>query len=57
MAEASGVAAASSMQIYAGQSTECYITIVNTSGVPVDTFDLELVHPNRSACSQVFSFR
>lgn len=56
--ESSGVVAASSLQIYAGQSTECNLTLVNTSNVPVECFDLELTYPNRSTLTgQVFSFR
>lgn len=50
-------ATARSIQLYAGQSTECSLTLINTSPVPVECFDLELVQPIRSSSNQVFSFR
>ena len=55
--ESQSVAAASSVQLYAGQSTECNLTLVNTSSVSVECFDLEFVHANRLAPNQVFSVR
>ena len=56
-AEADGVAAMSALQLYAGQSTECYVSLVNDSQVAVECFDMELVHANRSPFGDVFSFR
>ena len=47
----------SSLQIYAGQSTECDLTVLNGSSIPVEMFDLQLVAANRPAATQVFSFR
>jgi hypothetical protein len=58
ISESQSVAATSSVQLYAGQSTECNLTLVNTSNVSVECFDLELVHGNRlSSSGQVFSVR
>jgi len=48
--------ASSSLQLYAGQSTECNLTVVNESDIAVDNFDLQLIPSNRATSSQVFSF-
>ncbi|XP_046452687.1 protein brunelleschi-like isoform X2 [Daphnia pulex] len=55
ISESQSVATTSSVQLYAGQSTECNLTLVNTSSVSVESFDLELVHGNKLSSSQVFS--
>jgi hypothetical protein len=57
ISESQSVATTSSVQLYAGQSTECNLTFVNTSSVSVESFDLELVHGNKLSSSQVFSVR
>lgn len=49
---------ASAIQLYAGQSAECNLTLVNTSGVAVEYFNLELVNSNRCVSNtNVFSFK
>lgn len=53
--ESQSVSAASSVQLYAGQGTECNLSLVNTSEASVESFDLELVHANRLSSNQVFS--
>lgn len=55
--ESQSVSAASSVQLYAGQGTECNLSLVNTSEASVESFDLELVHANRLSSNQVFSVR
>ncbi len=55
--ETQSVVAASSVQLYAGQSTECNLTLINTSSVSVECFDLEFVHASRPSPNQVFSVR
>ena len=46
------------LQLYAGQSAECNLTLVNTSSVAVEYFNLELLNSNRSAPhTEVFSLK
>lgn len=55
--ELNNLASVSSIQLYAGQSTECDLTLVNTSNVLVESFDLEITHTTRSSNCQVFNVR
>lgn len=46
------------LQLYAGQSAECNLALVNTSSVAVEHFNLELLSSNRSAPpTEVFSLK
>lgn len=57
ISESQNTAAPSAIQLYAGQSTECNLTLVNTSSVSVESFDLEVVYTNRTLSNQIFNVK